>query len=60
MISLIDDAIGDVLAALERSGHWPTNTVVVFTSDHGDMFGDHGMMLKAGDALRGLPASPDG
>ena len=46
MIAMIDDGIGEVLAALERTG-LADDTVVVFTSDHGDMFGDHGMMLKA-------------
>ena len=46
MISMIDDAIGDILATLTRTGQ-ANDTVIVFTSDHGDMFGDHGMMLKA-------------
>lgn len=46
MIAMIDDAVGDVLAALDRSG-LVDDTIVVFTSDHGDMFGDHGLLLKA-------------
>ncbi|MEM6985660.1 MAG: sulfatase-like hydrolase/transferase, partial [Pseudomonadota bacterium] len=45
MISMIDDAIGRVLAELEASG-LAENTVVIFTSDHGDYMGDHGLMLK--------------
>ncbi len=45
-ITLIDQAIGTVLDALETSGQ-ADNTVVIFTSDHGEMFGDHGLMLKA-------------
>lgn len=44
-ISLIDDAVGDILGTLEETG-LAENTVVIFTSDHGDMFGDHGLMLK--------------
>jgi arylsulfatase A-like enzyme len=44
-ITMIDEAIGRVIAALEAAGR--TNAIVVFTSDHGDMFGDHGLMLKA-------------
>lgn len=44
-ISLLDSCIGRVLAALERYGV-ADNTIIVFTSDHGDMFGDHGVMLK--------------
>ena len=46
MIAMIDDGVGAVMAALERSGR-ADDTVIVFTSDHGDMFGDHGLMLKA-------------
>jgi len=46
MIEMMDDGIGQVLGALERLGLANT-TVVLFTSDHGDMFGDHGLMLKA-------------
>ena len=45
MISLIDDGVGRILAALEQSGV-ADNTIIIFTSDHGDMFGDHGVMLK--------------
>jgi arylsulfatase A-like enzyme len=46
MIEMMDRGIGEVIAALVRLG-LAENTVVVFTSDHGDMFGDHGLMLKA-------------
>lgn len=45
MISIVDDAVGRLLATLEESG-LADNTIIVFISDHGDMFGDHGMMLK--------------
>lgn len=44
-IEAIDHGIGRILGALERTGR-ADDTVVVFTSDHGDMFGDHGLMLK--------------
>ncbi len=44
-ISMIDDSVAQVLGALERSGQ-ADDTIVVFTSDHGDMFGDHGLILK--------------
>ena len=44
-ISMIDDAMGNVLEALERTG-LKENTVIVFLSDHGDYLGDHGLMLK--------------
>ena len=42
MLSLIDDCVGRILAAVDR------DTIVIFTSDHGDAFGDHGLMLKHG------------
>ncbi|MCZ6616557.1 MAG: sulfatase-like hydrolase/transferase [Gammaproteobacteria bacterium] len=45
MISLIDHAVGQILATLDATG-LAENTIVIFTSDHGDMFGDHGIMLK--------------
>jgi len=45
MITMIDDAIGRVLARLDSLG-MRENTIVIFTSDHGDYMGDHGLMLK--------------
>jgi len=45
MIEFIDDGVGRIVAALERLGQLD-NTIIVFTSDHGDMMGDHGLMLK--------------
>ncbi|MGH1492390.1 MAG: sulfatase family protein [Acidimicrobiales bacterium] len=45
MIEMIDDRIGQILAAVERLDQTRA-TIVVFTSDHGDMMGDHGLMLK--------------
>jgi len=44
-ITMIDDAIGAVLQALDRLG-LRENTVICFMSDHGDYLGDHGLMLK--------------
>ncbi len=44
-ITMIDDAIGRVMSRLEELG-LSDNTVVIFTSDHGDYMGDHGLMLK--------------
>lgn len=45
MVSLIDDEVARVLAALERQG-LAEDTVVIFTSDHGEMLGDHELLLK--------------
>jgi len=44
-VSLIDDQIGRLLAAIEARGELD-NTVIVFSSDHGEMNGDHGMIYK--------------
>ena len=42
---LADESLGTVLGALEASGAWD-DTVVIFTSDHGDMCGSHGLRSK--------------
>ena len=45
--SYIDHQIGRVLAALEASGK-AGDTIVLFTSDHGDMLAAHGFVFKLG------------
>ena len=45
MCDLIDHEVGRMLDALERTGQ-TGNTLVIFTSDHGEMLGDHGIYLK--------------
>lgn len=45
VVSQLDDAIGKVLKALDESGA-AENTIVVFTSDHGDLCGSHRMIDK--------------
>ncbi len=42
---LADESLGTVLGALEDTGAWD-DTVVIFTSDHGDMCGSHGLRSK--------------
>jgi choline-sulfatase len=44
-ISIIDTAVGSIVAALERVGMLD-DTWVLYTSDHGEMGGNHGMMSK--------------
>ena len=44
-VTLIDEKIGEILAALEEGGYLE-NAVVIFTSDHGDCLGDHGHIQK--------------
>ena len=45
MCDLIDDQVGRMLENLEKTGQIG-NTIVIFTSDHGEMLGDHGIYLK--------------
>jgi arylsulfatase A-like enzyme len=45
MISQLDDAVGKILDALDKAGGLE-NTIVIFTSDHGDLCGGHGMLDK--------------
>ncbi|MBN1641374.1 MAG: sulfatase-like hydrolase/transferase [Anaerolineae bacterium] len=45
-ISAIDDQVGQILDALEARG-MIDNTFVIYTSDHGEMLGDHGFYAKS-------------
>lgn len=45
MISLIDDNIGRILKTLQDKGI-EDDTLVLFTSDHGELMGDHGLLFK--------------
>jgi choline-sulfatase len=44
-LSYVDERIGEVLDALETCG-LARDTVVLFTSDHGDFLGEHGLFFK--------------
>ena len=57
MISFVDQQVGRVLNHLKHLG-LEQNTVIVFTSDHGDMMGDHGMVLKGAMHFDGLTRVP--
>ncbi len=46
MVTQVDAGLGRLLDALERLGA-AGNTVVIFTSDHGDMQGSHGLKNKS-------------
>ncbi|MBI4874612.1 MAG: sulfatase-like hydrolase/transferase [Acidobacteria bacterium] len=45
MVRHVDDQIGRVLKRLEELGA-ARNTLVIFTSDHGEMLGSHGLVSK--------------
>jgi arylsulfatase A-like enzyme len=49
-VKLIDDQIGRLLDGLDATGR-AEDTVVLFTADHGDMCGEHGMVWKSTDAF---------
>jgi arylsulfatase A-like enzyme len=45
MVTQVDDEVGKILKRLDELG-LAHNTLVIFTSDHGEMLGDHGMHSK--------------
>ncbi len=45
LLKLVDRAIGRILEALEQSG-MADDTIVAFTSDHGDLLGAHGGLIQ--------------
>ena len=57
MIELIDAEFGRLLDFLEATG-LRENTIVIFMSDHGEMLGDHGLLLKGCRFYEGLARVP--
>ncbi len=68
-ISYIDDKVGELIETLETT-RMLDDTIIVFTSDHGDMLGDRGLWFKmnffegsarapADDRRQGHPAAID-
>jgi arylsulfatase A-like enzyme len=53
MVYQIDLAIGRIVDTLQALGEWE-NTIVVFTSDHGDFLCDHGFLQKGVGAAHSL------
>ncbi len=54
---MIDDAVGEVLDTLNRCG-LSDNTVIIFTTDHGDLGGDHRFFFKGPFLYQGLIKIP--
>jgi len=57
LITEVDHWVGEILAALERTGR-RDDTVIVFTADHGEHLGDHLRWAKgypAQDSCSGVP-----
>lgn len=44
-ISLVDDGVGRLLAALGETGQLE-DTIIIFTADHGEFLGNHGLVRK--------------
>ncbi len=47
LIAEVDDAIGRILEELDRTGQ-AEDTLIIFTADHGEQLGDHGLLGKLG------------
>lgn len=45
MVAFLDELVGQVLAALDSSD-MADDTLVIYTSDHGDMLGEKGLFMK--------------
>jgi arylsulfatase A-like enzyme len=43
--TLVDDWVGRILEVLKERGLYE-NTIIIYTSDHGEMHGDHGLIYK--------------
>ncbi len=57
MIAQIDDQFARILDVLDQTGQ-RENTVVIFTSDHGETLGDHGLLQKGCRFYEGLVRVP--
>jgi arylsulfatase A-like enzyme len=57
MIAMIDDAVGRVLSELGTRG-LADDTIVIFTTDHGDFLGDHRLLLKGPAHYEGITRVP--
>ena len=53
MVEMIDDGVGEILRALGESSS-SDNTNIIFTSDHGELLGDHGLLHKGPPPYRQL------
>lgn len=57
MVELIDRGVGTILDAIDECG-LADDTLVVFTSDHGELLGDHGLWYKGPFFYEGLLGVP--
>lgn len=45
MLASVEEGVGQILASLEKTGQLD-NTLIVFTSDHGYFYGEHGLSVE--------------
>lgn len=57
MIEFLDEEFGRILEYLDESDQ-RENTIIIFMSDHGEMLGDHGLVLKGCRFYEGLARVP--
>ena len=57
MIKQVDDQLGRILDALEQTGQ-REDTLVIFSTDHGEALGDHGLTQKGCRFFDGLTRVP--
>lgn len=57
MVNFMDDRIGAIFRTLEETGQLQ-NTLVVYTTDHGEMHGHHGLWGKGAAACEGCQRVP--
>ncbi len=57
MIEQIDEQLGRIIAALKETGQYE-NTIIVFTGDHSELLGDHGLIYKGCRFFEGLTHVP--
>ena len=57
MIELIDDQLARLLEHIESVGQLD-NTLIIFTSDHGESLGDHGLVEKGCRFMEGMARVP--
>ena len=56
-LTAIDHGVGEIIKTLKKLG-LEKDTMIIFTSDHGDLMGDHGMLLKGPAHFQGVLRVP--
>lgn len=57
MIEQVDHQLGRIIDTLRETGQYE-NTIIIFTSDHGELLGDHGLIYKGARFYEGLTHVP--